>query len=765
MLVSAGGWLAACSESGTGPDSGPQRTPNRPPAVSGPIADREVAPGDTVRIELVSHFRDPDGDALTFRAVSSDPPVVTAAVAGGVVTVTALARGAATITVTASDPAGLEASLDFEVTVPNSGPAPAGELADLELRLGTEADVDVAAVFADPDGDALVFRAASSDPAVAAASAAGGVVTVRMLARGAARITVTASDPAGLEASLVFYVAVPNSPPRAAAPIPDIRLASGAETTVNASSYFTDPDGYALAFRAVSSDPSVVSAAAAGGVVTVTALALGAATITVTATDDLGLEAEQSFVATVLSNRAPMGTGRIPDIELSLNGTRTVTAASYFRDPDGDPLTYGAASSDPDAVRAETAGDRVTVTALRRAAATVTVTATDPGGLSGSLSFEVAVPNRAPGLTAALPDLTLTTGATHRVILSGHFSDPEGDPITFSASSSDATRASLAVSGSTVTVTAEREGSARVTVRATDALGLSAEGSFDVAIEAASPDGYDIDIVWDSSVPSSSRSAIEQAVSVWEGVLADNELIDIPVHATRTCFGYTTEETIGVIDDLTILFVADYIDGAHNVLGRAGPCFVRTASGLPTFGVVILDSDDLPRLSATAVSNIVLHEVAHVLGFGSLWGLTNPSYGVADSVTVDTHFPGTNAVAAFNDAGGTSYTGGKVPVANVAPGNDGHWRWSMFAGELMAPAISTRTSAALSAITIQALADLGYSVSTASADAFTVTLPDRPPGPPPADAGPMLHLGDDILRTEIRVVDENGRVVRVIPPR
>ena len=740
--------------------------PNSGPEPAGELPDLEVALGAETDVDVSAVFADPDGDALVFRAASSDAAVASATAAGGVVTVTALARGKATITVTAADPAGLEASLDFEVTVPNSAPAPAGELPDLEVALGAETDVDVSAVFADPDGDALVFRAASSDPGVASATAAGSVVTVRMLVRGAATITVTAADPDGLEASLAFDVAVPNRPPRATRPMPDIQLTPGRETTVVASFYFTDPDGYALVFRAASSDAAVASAAAAGGVVTVTALALGEATVTVTAEDDLGLEIDQSFVVTVLSNRAPQGTGRVPDVELSLDGATTVTASAYFRDPDGHALTYDAASSDPDVVSAETAGDRVTVTALRRGGATVTVTATDPGGLTASLSFEVAVPNRPPGLTAALPDLTLTVGDARPVRLLGYFSDPEGDPITFSASSSDATRASVATSGSTVTVTAEREGSARVTVRATDALGLSAEASFNVTIEAAAPPAsYDIDIIWDSSVPSSSRSAIEQAVSVWEGILADSELADISVNARRTCFGYTTEEAIGVIDDLAILFVVDAIDGVRKVLGTAGPCFVRTGSGLPTFGVVILDSADLPWMSATGLSNIVLHEIAHVLGFGSLWSVTNPSSGASDSETVDTHFPGANAIAAFNAAGGTSYTGGKVPVANVAPGKDGHWRWSMFDGELMAPAISNSTSAALSAITIQALADLGYSVSAASADAFTVVLPDRPPGIPPADFGPMLPVGDDILRTEIRVVDENGRVVRVIPPR
>ena len=682
ILGAAGLWLAACSEPGTGPEPDPEPdpsppAPNRPPAATGPIPDREVALRDTIRIGLGSYFRDPDGDALTWRAVSSNPAVASTAVAGNVVTVTALGRGTATITVAAADPDGLEASLDFEVTVPNSGPEPAGDLPALELDLWSDTAVNVAPAFTDPDGDTLIFRAASSDLAVTLADAEGGVVTVTALGRGTATITVTASDPHGLDASLDFEVTVPNSPPRPTVPIPDIELASGAEATVDAASHFTDPDG--------------------------------------------------------------------------------------------DTLTYASESSDPAAVRAITSGSVVTVQVLSRGSATVTVTATDAAGLSGSLSFEVSVPNRAPRLTAALSDLTLTAGEELRLNLSLHFSDPDGDPMAFSASSSDETRVSLAASGDTVRIRAERAGSARVTVHATDSPGLATQASFDVTVRRAdSPPrpGFNIDIAWHASVPLSARATIEQAVSVWESILADTELPDISVNARRTCFGYTTTDTIDVIDDLLILFAADYIDGPRKTLGRAGPCAVRSKSGFPVVGRVLLDLDDVTRIPAVGLRNVILHEVAHVLGFGTLWDVTNPSSGTADSVAVDTHFPGANAVAAFNAAGGKSYTGGKVPVANENPGRDQHWRDSMFSGELMAPRISVRRSAALSAITIRALADLGYAVSTASADAFTVALPDRPPGPPhPAAAGPMLPVGDDILRIEIRVVDENGRVVRVIPPR
>lgn len=675
VLVSAGAWFAACSDSGTGPGPGPS-TPNRPPVATQAIPDRDIALGDTVEIELGAHFRDPDGDALTWRAASSSPAVASASVAGSMVSVVALARGAATITATAADPGGLEASLDFEVTVRNSGPAPAGELPDLELKLGTETDVDVSLVFTDPDGDTLTFRAVSSDTAVATAAAAGGAVTVTARARGTATITATAADPAGLEASLDFDVTVPNSAPAPAGELADLELEVGTEADVDVASAFSDPDGDALTFRAASSDTAVARAASAEGVVTVTARARGTATIT--------------------------------------------------------------------------------------------VTATDPGGLSASHNFDVVVPNRAPRLTTALPDLTLTVGESRPLVLSRYFSDPDGDPIAFVASSSDETRVSLTTSGTTVRIEANRSGAARVTVRAADVHGLSAEASFGVTVTpyVPPPSGFDVAFGWHSSVSASTRAAIRQAASTWEGILANTELSAVRFDRQITCGSLTTTEPVGLVDDLLIFFAVTSIDGEGGTLGYAGPCYVRSGSFLPSVGRVVLDSDDLPRLSAAAMQSLVLHEVAHVLGFGTIWNVTNPSEGTAGTVTVDTHFPGPNAVAAFDAAGGASYTGGKVPVQNVDPGPDGHWRYSMFAGELMAPSISAHTGSAVSAITIQALADLGYTVSGGFADPFSVILPDRAPGRLPlAEAGRMLRLGDDILRIPIRVVDENGRVVRVIPPR
>ena len=90
---------------------------NRPPAPTGALPDRTLAPDDTLNVDVSRAFADPDGDALTYTVSSSAPRVVAASAAGARVTLTAVGEGAATIRVTATDPGGLSAMQSFTVTV------------------------------------------------------------------------------------------------------------------------------------------------------------------------------------------------------------------------------------------------------------------------------------------------------------------------------------------------------------------------------------------------------------------------------------------------------------------------------------------------------------------------------------------------------------------------------------------------------------------------------------------------------------------------
>ena len=741
---------------------------NRSPVAVGSISARWVNVGDDVSVDDVSsYFSDPDGDALAYTAISSDPSLATVSVSGSTITVTGVAEGSLTITVTATDPGGLEASHSFEVmvTVPNRAPTAIGTISDISVNVGETSTVDVASNFTDPDGDNLSFAASSSSTA-ATVTISGSVVTVSAVAAGSATITVTATDPSGLEASHSFEVTVPNRAPTTIGTISDISVTAGETSTVDVASNFMDPDGDNLSFAA-SSSSTAATVTISGSAVTVSAVAAGSAMITVTAIDPGSLEASLSFEVTV-PNRAPTAIGTISDISVTRGETSTVDLASNFTDPDGDALTYTATSSDPSLSTVSVSGSTVTVTGVAEGSATITVTATDPSGLEASHSFEVkvTVPNRAPTAIGTISDISVTAGETFTVDVASNFTDPDGDNLSFAASSS-AAAATVTISGSAVTVSAVAAGSATITVTATDPGGLEASHSFEVTVTEL---GFNIELYFTHRVSASARAIIETASSHWESILAGTELDDRTYDRPLTCLGVTlTPDPTKTIDDLLILVDSRPNDGQRGTAAFASPCWVRGTTYGPTnftiYGAMVFDSDDINTLpETTGLYDVALHEIAHVLGIGILWDVTNPSSGIGAGMDADTHFPGAEAVSAFNSAGGSGYSNGKVPVENG--GDNSHWRHSVFPDELMAPSIFVDHPSPLSAITIQALADLGYTVDASLADAYTVSVsPDPPLGEVVEDLGPVIYLGNDVPRTPITVVDEYDRVVRVILPR
>ena len=249
------------------------------------------------------------------------------------------------------------------------------------------------------------------------------------------------------------------------------------------SQYFSDPDGDELSYSVASSDTTSATAMASGNAVTIRAVAPGTATITVTATDPDAASANQSFQVTV-PNRAPERTGSIPDQELAVGDSAVFDLEGYFRDPDGDPLSYASETSNESVATVSVPGSTLTVRASAKGRATIVVTVADRGGLTASDSFDVTVPNQAPVVTDTIPAQTLTVGEVLEWTGSDHFADPDGDALTFAAGTTDASIVLAIVSGGDFGIVAVAPGAATVTVTATDGDGLSASQAFRVTAEA-----------------------------------------------------------------------------------------------------------------------------------------------------------------------------------------------------------------------------------------------------------------------------------------
>ena len=258
---------------------------------------------------------------------------------------------------------------------------------------------------------------------------------------------------------------------------------------------------------------------------------------------------------------------------------------------------------------------------------------------------------------------------------------------------------------------------------------------FRVTFDLLCKGDFDIELVFLDQFAEGEKRVLQYAALRWMSVITE----DLPDYeftkgvkvssSERPLYEIPSGERI---DDLRI-YVYSFERGSFErvdsgfIGGYGGPGQLRE-NHLPVVGSLAVR----PNL-ARRLLNIGLHEIGHVLGFGTLWDThgfrgQNPP---RDEPNADPHFNGPLAIAAFDDAGGWDYTGEKVPVHS----NGGHWRDSVLPGEVMNAVTGSST---LSEITVQSLADLGYGVDVTRADPYTL------PGAPTIERPPS-RVGTDCL--------------------
>jgi hypothetical protein len=332
--------------------------------------------------------------------------------------------------------------------------------------------------------------------------------------------------------------------------------------------------------------------------------------------------------------------------------------------------------------------------------------------------------------------------------------------------------ASGTVSGETQTTGADgiaRVGSWRLGSAGINTLNATVEGAqlggepVQFIATTANASGYNITVRYLSDLTNAQLLAFAEAELRWES-LVTGDLPDVNDNLAANECG-PNPATSGPFDDLTIFVTIQTIDGPGAVLGQAGPCFVRIPGDLTVVGRMQFDVEDVELLEDEgSLQAVILHEMGHVLGFGTLWGpqffdlLQDPSDPDPVPPLADTHFTGAQALAAFNAAGGTTYTGAKVPVMNIGGAGtvNSHWRDEVFDPELMTGFLGAGPTP-LSAISVRSLQDLGYTVSVAGADPFTLSPALRIAG---QQRG--RQLTNDIIGDPVRRITADGRVVGVI---
>ena len=382
---------------------------NRAPVVINPLPDLILQQDfESRQVDLSNVFTDDDGDDLTLDAQSSNNSEISEEIVGATLFLGQMAMplespGDLTITVTASDGFDGGAMDEFNITI-NNPPVYDQPLDDLTLQLGFEThDIDISSVFQDNtiDVDGLTVSASSADETIATVDVSDNQLIITEIGTGTTNITLTADDNQGGTTDGSFELVV-NNPPTLASPIDDLEFLAGfAAENISLSGVFVDLDEDELSYTLTSDNQSVVTVSANNGLLAITEVGTGSATITIIATDGNGGQISEEFLITVqeVSNTAPSIITEIVDQVFDFGfENSTIDISEVFTDADGDDLTITVGSSDESVITASFMEGKINITQVGVGDALVTVTANDGEGGEAVISFRVTVHNVVTGI-------------------------------------------------------------------------------------------------------------------------------------------------------------------------------------------------------------------------------------------------------------------------------------------------------------------------------------------------------------------------------
>ncbi len=239
---------------------------------------------------------------------------------------------------------------------------------------------------------------------------------------------------------------------------------------------------------------------------------------------------------------------------------------------------------------------------------------------------------------------------------------------------------------------------------------VSAIGADDIGTSTIPPGSnpistFDIELVFNSTITNAQQAIFRQAADRWEQIIV-GDLPDVIVPG------------IGQVDDISIDISAINIDTVGNILANTQLIAARAGSFLPSAADIQVDALDINALQTSGqLFTVALHEIAHCLGFGTIWSDLGLISGLGGQ---DPQFRGPNAIAEYNARFGGNSLG--VPVENNGgPGSTGtHWRETTLTNELMT-SVTNPGANPLTRLTIAQFQDLGYQVDYSQADAIDLT--------------------------------------------
>ena len=461
---------------------------NEPPVAAADTA--ATAEDEPVVIDVLANDTDVEGDVLRIKSVSRPTHGMVRAAANGGVEYAPEAdwHGTDRFTYTVADGNGGTAEAEIVVEVEPVNDAPEA-MADTAATAEDEPVViDVLANDTDAEGDALRVESVSRPTHGTARTAANGGVEYAPEADyfGSDRFTYTVTDGNGgtAEAEVKVVVEPVNDAPDAVADT--AATAEDEPVVIDVLANDTDVEGDALRVESVSRPAHGTARAAANGGVEYTPEAdyHGSDRFTYMVSDGNGgtAEAEVKVVVEPVND--------VPEAMAD-------TAATAEDEPVVIDVLANDTDVEGDALRVEsvTAPSHGTVRGVASGGVeyapeadyhgpdrfTYTVADGNGGTAEAEVVVAVASVNDAPEAVGAIPDQALDEGAGSVALdLAPYFEDRDGDPLAYTAVSSDPGVAAVSVAGSALTLTPVGYGPASIEVTASDPGGLSAAQTFAV---------------------------------------------------------------------------------------------------------------------------------------------------------------------------------------------------------------------------------------------------------------------------------------------
>ena len=281
---------------------------------------------------------------------------------------------------------------------------------------------------------------------------------------------------------------------------------------------------------------------------------------------------------------------------------------------------------------------------------------------------------------------------------------------------------------------------------------------------------YDIDVRYVGPTPDAAiQSAFQNAANRWSRVLRELPNVTFGANGIPAdgCIDGQPAINNQTIDDIIIYASIDSIDGPNKTLGQAGPCYTRPNTLLIIVGAMVFDSADVRSMvNNGTLSDVIVHEMGHVIGIGATWGqqLSRTATSGSDTTWIrstDVRYTGMWGNVDYF-AFGAAASGPGAPIENCGAGSPngcgtgnwlGHWRETAFNNELMTGFIEASNNL-LSRMSIGALQDLGYPVNMAGADSYNLPTMALFSGPTPR----KRPINDAPLGTPLREIHPDGRI-------